>query len=157
MVHQLSSHLHYVIYALDSRNPSHKPPLKTLAWLIEAATPSRCCWFEHGSAVSGIEDSSGVDVGVDIPGMRMCSIRVLAKSCSAVRASIIRWCVRLVCMSPKNACLLRMVMDSVPSDSSVSRSGVACCHAIRSVVGFASVVSITTIMDTVIEASQCAA
>lgn len=124
---------------------------------MEAATPSWYCWFEHGSAVPGIEDSSGVDVGIDIPGMRMCRIRILPKSSSAVRASIIRRCVRLVCMSPKNTCLLRMVMDSVPSDASVSRSGVACCHVIRSVVGFASVVSITTIMDTVIEASQCAA
>lgn len=144
MVHRLSSHLHYVVYALDTLTTSHRPPLKALAWLVEAATPSRCCWFEHGSAIPRIKDSSRVGIGIDID------------SSSAVGTYIIQHCVCRVCMSPKNARILGMIMDSVSGDSSISRS-VARCHVVRIVIDFASVVSITMIVYTVIEVNQCAA
>jgi hypothetical protein len=99
---------------------------------VEAATSSLCCWFDHGAVVSSINDVRVV--GVDIIRMRVRSFRVL----------------------PKDACVLSLIVMSMPGNPGTGSSVVACAQAIRSATDVASVSSIVLIVDTVVETGHCA-
>jgi hypothetical protein len=65
--------------------------------------------------------------------------------------------VRSVCVTPKDACLLGLIVVSIPGDPTAGRSMVARRQIALIAIDVATVLSIVLIMDTLVEAGHCTA
>jgi hypothetical protein len=99
---------------------------------VEAATSSLYIGFDHGAAVSSINNVRVVPV--DIVRMRVRSVRVLSN----------------------DSRLLGLIVTSMPGNPASASCVLACSQTIRSPADVTSVLSIVLIVYTVVEASHCA-